>query len=502
MVKITGKILKHQHNFWNNFHFHPTDAIEDAWGQVILDKAAADHVADTVRMYAMLEDIVTMDENGKLCYDFTENDVRMDYMLSRGYNLLISYNFIPKCISDNPVMSNTEVNVSTRYKGKMLVTMPPKDWGLWEEICYEYTKHIVERYGLDTVKNFYLQCFNEPDVRGFFMKPLGTGPEATEKRCEEYMKMYTAFEHGTRRVSDKLKIGGPTAASRHIFDLFLKYTSEHHLKVDYACAHSYGTNPQRINDGLCDIGVENNMKIMKGYIDTIHTYYPEGLEFVMDEWGASGAGFCNLNDCPKLIFRENEIFSAFYGRLITKCTMENIELSKLMICLSGSHQPHQLENHFPEFNGFRSYMTEHYITKPIYNAYVLARHLKETVCESESDNENLLVFPTTDGTDYDILLTYASADFKEDLPPITDTLKLPLSGNYRVTKWCIDRDHINPYRMWQKENMAAFPTAEQIKTLRAEGNLRPLETVTVTGDTEIPFTMSCNGLMLIEIVKF
>ena len=96
-------------NFWNNIHFHPTDAIEDEWGQKILNDVAADGVAKTVRMYAMLEDIVTRDENGQLRFDFTENDVRMDYMVSKGFNLLLSYNFIPACIARN---ANLQSNIA------------------------------------------------------------------------------------------------------------------------------------------------------------------------------------------------------------------------------------------------------------------------------------------------------------------------------------------------------------------------------------------------------
>ena len=69
--------------FWNNFHFHPTDAIEDDWGQRILNQAAEDGVGDMVRMYAMLEDIVSMDADGGLHYDFTLNDQRLDYMLGK-----------------------------------------------------------------------------------------------------------------------------------------------------------------------------------------------------------------------------------------------------------------------------------------------------------------------------------------------------------------------------------------------------------------------------------
>ena len=38
-VQLDGK-GEQIHNFWNNIHFHPTDAIEDDWGRLILDQVS------------------------------------------------------------------------------------------------------------------------------------------------------------------------------------------------------------------------------------------------------------------------------------------------------------------------------------------------------------------------------------------------------------------------------------------------------------------------------
>ena len=503
MITIkTDKLLKTRQNFWNNFHFHPTDAIEDDWGKRYLDKAAEDNIADTVRMYAMFEDIVTMDEDGRLCYDFTENDVRMDYMVEKGFNLLVSYNFIPRCIAEYNDKNNTEVRVSSRYKGKTICTIPPKDWSLWGEICRAYTQHIVERYGIDRVKNWYLQCFNEPDVSGFFLAPMGSTEEAKVKRCEEYVKMYKAFAEATKGVDKRLKIGGPTASNGRIFEYWLKFIKENNIPADFACGHAYGTNPKRINDGIKQIGADNNVEICKSYIARLDRYYPE-MEFVMDEFGASGAGFCNLLDCPKLIFRENEIFAAFLGQLVTRLIRDDVRVSRLMMCMSGSHQPHQRPGEFVEFNGFRSFFTEHFITKPVYNAYRLVRKLHSGILAYETAAEHLDVLPTTDGENYSILLAYADGDYSEDLPALTETLTLPLDGKYRVTTWIIDADHVNPYRMWQRENMPDHPDEAQLEALRTEGILRPASETVIeaSGTASIPVTLGCNGLAMVEIHK-
>ncbi len=172
MIKINAsKRIKKLHNFWSNIHFHPTDAIEDDWGREVLDRVSSDGAAKTVRMYAMLEDIVSRDEQGRLQYDYTLNDQRIDYMLDRGFNLLICYCFIPLCITDDAQLSSVSVG-KTRYKGKMICTSKPNDYGEWEEVCYQYTKHIVDRYGLEEVKNGIFSVITSPITEDFSFPAL------------------------------------------------------------------------------------------------------------------------------------------------------------------------------------------------------------------------------------------------------------------------------------------------------------------------------------------
>jgi len=86
MITISNEIIKKQENFWNHCLFHPTDAVEDSWGKRILDRMAEDKAVKTIRIYAMLEDIVYIDMKGELCYDFRANDLRLDYLIEKGYH--------------------------------------------------------------------------------------------------------------------------------------------------------------------------------------------------------------------------------------------------------------------------------------------------------------------------------------------------------------------------------------------------------------------------------
>ena len=113
------KSIKKINNFWNHIHFHPTDAIEDVWGQKILDSVATDGAAKMVRIYAMLEDIVSEGENGELVYDFSDTDKRIDYLVSKGFKLLICMNFLPQAIAKDKAMISRLI----RYKNKHLYSI-------------------------------------------------------------------------------------------------------------------------------------------------------------------------------------------------------------------------------------------------------------------------------------------------------------------------------------------------------------------------------------------
>ena len=490
MIKIGSEILKKQENFWNAALFHPTDAIEDPWGKRIIDRIAADQAVHTIRIYSMFEDIVYLGEDGELCYDFRISDLRLDYLTSLGFKLLIAYAGMPDCIADSTANKSSVSKNKTRYKGKMWNTSIPRDYALWEEICYQYTKHNIERYGEDVVSEWQLQCFNESDVAAFFMGDVHE--DNWEVRCAEYCKLYEGYEHGIRRASEKMTIGGPALAHRQdFFGRFLDYVKEKSLRLDFISLHNYGGMPEELNDGRVRITVENNVKRQRKYAKTIKEHGFEDTKVVVDEWGFATGGFLNKEECPSLMFRETEKFASYYVKLISEFIKNDFHLSTLMICLSGQHEMVE------DFTGFRNFFTLNFIAKPIYNAHIMASKLGDGLLSYEAENENLHVIPTkTENGDYAILLTYASEYFDEDLPTMTETLALPEDiGGKNTEIYCIDKTHTNPYATALKGDML-IPTVEQLEILRGEGLLKPL----YTGKTDvIKLNLTANSTYLITV---
>ena len=499
MIKISNEIVKKQPNFWNGCLFHPTDAIEDDWGKRILDQIAEDKACHTVRIYTMFEDIVSVDEAGNLCFDFTLSDIRMDYMTEKGYNLLLAYGGMPDCIAREDCGKSSAAKGKTRYKGKMWNTSPPKTPELWEEVCYQYTKHIVERYGVDRVNGWYCQCFNEPDMPMFFMKDE---PWDTMHRVEEYMSMYEGFVRGVRRAGTSISVGGPTlAASTFFLENFLKFVKAKNLELNYITMHFYGTDPPYLNTGDGGVSVWGNLDRQRPKIDIIKKCGFEDTPIIADEWGAASMGFFNKDECKFLMFRETEINSAYFVRFIYFLIRSGLNIKNLLICLSGQHEMTE------DFSGFRNFFTLNFIKKPIYNAYILASKLQENVlrCSTDittrgpTDKDIVTVIPTkNDDGKYAVLLCYGEGNFLIPAEDKEETIAFEedIIGR-KLTIWCIDKEHTNPYRMAQRNGWKNL-TAEQIEILREEGNMKPVYTGKATGKIDLHLTAGATYLITIE----
>lgn len=494
MINVKSSVIREQKKFWNGCLFHPTDAVEDSWGKRILDRISDDGSIDTVRVYAMLEDIVYLGEEGELKYDFRVSDLRISYLLEKGFDLVIAYGGMPDCIAESTDNKMAISKNKTRYKGKMWNSNPPKDYSVWEEVCYQYTKHNIEKFGLDVVSRWYLHCFNEPDFNHFFLKEISM--DEVDYRVEIYTKMYEGFIKGVLRASNGLKVGGPALAGRKDFLRgFLKTVKEKNLRIDYISIHNYGTSPFLLLDGTRPFNPENIIEHHKVYLDVIKDEGFTDKEIVLDEWGMASHGFWNVEECPPFLARENEVYSAYYTRLIRRFIDVDPNITKLMICLSGQHEM------IVDFSGFRNFFTLNHFAKPIYNAHLMASKLGKYLIDVDGQTENLAVIPTTnENGDYSVMLTYSSKNFEEDIPSYQETLTFDknLAGK-KLVIYCIDKETTNPYRLAEKLNAVDNPTDEQKKMLREEGKMKPIVEKEYDGKP-IKIELTPNSTYLVQII--
>ena len=219
----------------------------------------------------------------------------------------------------------------------------------------------------------------------------------------------------------------------------------------------------------------------------------EDVEMILDEWGASSSGFLNIEECPTLIFREHEVYSAYFTKLIAQLIESGVNISKMMICLSGQHEM------VTDFSGFRNFFTLNFITKPIYNAHLMTSKMGDLLVESKTDNKNIFAVSTkNEKGNYSTLLTYCSEHFEENIPTITEEVTFAENiSDKQITIWCIDKNTTNPYRTWERAGKPEM-TSELLGTLRNEGKLKPIGTQSGSEPLYLKLTANCTYLITVN----
>lgn len=508
-ISVDGsKTIRRINNFWNHIHFHPTDAIEDNWGRHILERVSQDKVARYVRVYAMLEDIVSKDAKGNLTFDYTLLDARLDFMVKKEFNLLICYNFMPPCIAEDP----NNMSKMPRYKGKRINFSKPADFKEWQEVCRCFTEHIVERYGIEMVENWYMHCWNEPD-HCYWLSGT-TADECDEEKLTSYCNLYDYFAEGVSEVSKNIKIGGPSAAyNKRFIEEFIIHTQrgtnyatgKKGSKFDFLSIHTYSNSTKNVNMGQ-NPNVKNILSKILFANGLLEQHGLRGTEIIVDEWGITSGGFANISQYPELEFRDRSYSAAFFAKLICKCIdgfhKNNINLNKMMICLSGQH------NLKKEFEGYRNFFTLNQFPKPIYNAFCLTAKLGDNLlsCNIETGDDTIGAVATRDDYgNYKILIYYMDENTRVKLQNKRINLKISqINGSYILKHYRIDHGNSNAYTKWCELGSPENPDQLQREEIMESSRLSllfPEETVNITEEYSKKIIMTDCSVSLLELSR-
>lgn len=108
----------------------------------------------------------------------------------------------------------------------------PKDWSKWGQLIEAFTQHLVERYGEKEVAEWYFEVWNEPNI-DFWQ---GDPKEST------YYQLYDHAARAIKRVSQRLRVGGPATAQAAWVDRFLAHCQQKDVSVDFVSSQVYGND--------------------------------------------------------------------------------------------------------------------------------------------------------------------------------------------------------------------------------------------------------------------
>ena len=175
-----------------------------------------------IRFHGLLEDelgVYREDRNGQPVYNFQYIDAIYDAILNMGMKPFVEFGFMPQALASGS---------KTIFWWKGNVT-PPKDYNKWEALIRNLVRHWTERYGVDEVRQWYFEVWNEPNLDGFW-----SGTQV------EYFKLYEVSARAIKSVSPDYRVGGPATAGNGWIPETIAFATKSKVPLDFVSTHDYG----------------------------------------------------------------------------------------------------------------------------------------------------------------------------------------------------------------------------------------------------------------------
>jgi xylan 1,4-beta-xylosidase len=453
----------------------------------------------------------TEDAAGNPVYDWTIVDRIFDAYRTNGVRPYVQIGFMPQALSVKPEPYRHHWTPKAKYDEIYTGwAYPPKDFGKWEELVYQWAKHCVEKYGEQEVLNWYWQTWNEPNI-GYWR---GTR--------DEFFKLHDHAIRAVRRAIPKAKVGGPDLAGgkggdylesflKHCTEGTNKATGEKGTPLDFISFHAKGS-PKHV-DGRVQMGIANQLRDIDGAFGVIAKFPAlKDLPIVIGESDPEGCAACQG---PQLAYRNGTMYSSYtaasFPRKLDLAGKHGVNLEgALTWAFEFEGQPY--------FAGFRSLATNG-IDKPVLNVFRMFSRMDGQRLEVASDGAvpldailksgvrakpDVSALAARSGKRVTVLAWHYHDD---DVPGPAAVITLDLTntpgGTPKITRMLIDEGHSNSFNTWLAMGSPQSPDAKQIRELEESGKLAEATTqATVSargGRCEITFSLARKAVTLVEL---
>jgi xylan 1,4-beta-xylosidase len=424
-----------------------------------------------IRFHAILNDEVGVydeDASGKPIYNFSYVDQIYDGLLKAGVRPFVELSFMPKKLAAEP-------NDIQAFWYKPIVS-PPKDYGRWAELVSQLARHLIDRYGIEEVSQWYFEVWNEPNLDFWAGVP----------KDQSYYQLYDAAARALKSVSPRLRVGGPATAQAAWADRFIEHIATQNVPADFVSTHVYG------NDSAKDVfGTEEEIprtemvcRAVKKVHDQIKASARPQLPLIWSEYNASYKNEPEITD------------SIYMGPWIANTIRECDGMTEMMSYWTFSDVFEEQGVVKKPFYGGYGLIAEDDLPKPAFNAFKMLHHLGNTRLPVNADD--VLATRTGDGSIVIAAWNQASSEGTGGEPKHI-TLQLDsLTGQHRASVYRLDADHGSPAKAYAAMGSPDYPSQAQIQTLRNAAKLPPPSSISLT-DGRLTLDLAADTLLLVEI---
>lgn len=445
-------------------------ALRADW-QAQMRKTHAELGVRHVRFHGLLNDEMCtyLIECDKDVYSFFNADRIFDFLVSIGMKPLVELSFMPTALQSGG---------DTVFFYKANVT-PPRDYAKWADLIGRLVKHWLDRYGIDEVRSWYFEVWNEPNLDAFWK-----GSQA------DYFRLYQYTANAIKNVDAQFRVGGPASADDAWVPEFLGFCETNKLPVDFVSTHHYPTDAlgkpgddteTQLSDAPRDVLIQRVRKMRQAVGDRKLCY---------TEWCSSSNPFFDLHDQP-------------YAAAFLLKNM--LDVADLVHCYSWwTFSDIFEENYFSSvpFHGSFGLQTIHGIAKPTYRAMQLLHGV---------GNERLPVdgtHPTVDAWAVRVNDTHVDLLLGNHAFPrqaiATEAVTWHVQGSRKPNSARVQRvddGHCNSRQAWVDMGSPGYLDARQVAQLEAASQLKaePIAIDACDGSFDIEISLPPHAIAAVRV---
>src|SRR5580693_10705187 len=182
-----------------------------------------------VRFHAIFHDEVGVydeDAQGHPVFNFSYVDQIYDGLLENGVRPFVELSFMPRKLASRKTLQGFSYHP---------FVAPPRDYARWDALIRNFAAHLIARYGIDEVAQWYFEVWNEPNLDFWG----GVPAQAT------YWTLYDHTARALKHVNSRLRVGGPSTAQAAWVSAFIRHTSDEHVPLDFVSTHVYANDKSK-----------------------------------------------------------------------------------------------------------------------------------------------------------------------------------------------------------------------------------------------------------------
>jgi len=458
------------------------------------------------------------DASGHSVYSWEIIDRIFDTFHDAGVKPLVEIGFMPEALSTHPEPYRHTFPVTSAGGLFTGWAYPPKDYGKWSDLVYEFVRHLRDRYGDAEVKTWLWEVWNEPDIAYW----QGTR--------DEFFKLYDFTVESVLRALPEAKIGGPDstgpggAKSSEFLRAFLDHCAHQKnlangktgTRLDFISFHPKGS-PKWDNDHV-RMGISHQLNaIEEGF--KIVASFPEWREtpIILGESDPEGCAACSAKQNLQNLYRNGPLYGAYtievLNNILALARREHVNFEGAVTWAF------EFEDQ-PPFAGFRELATNG-IDKPVLNAFRMlgllgngrlrvtsssALPVGDIVRAGVCSTPDINVIATRKSREVEVLLWNYHDD---DIPFPAASIDLVITNlpagikRVFVEHYRVDSDHSDAYTAWRSMGSPESLSAAQLEQLQAAGQLQLLTSPAWAdiekGAFKTQLTLPRQGLSLVRI---